>query len=186
MKKIIHQIWIGNEAPEFIKNAMQSVKNYNPDYEYKLWTNEHIDKFDVRKYIDDELPEAHISNIIRIKVLAEYGGWYIDADMSAHDSLNLLPTGFFVGSISEVRKNRLFMPGCFYTDGSISFDVLIDEYNADKAFNGMFNWYLNRERLYKKIVQIPTELVGKNGTVLKDLALKSWHNHPNTQQIGNK
>ena len=39
--KIIHQIWIGNrQLPLKLQQYQETWKEQNPDWEYKLWTNE--------------------------------------------------------------------------------------------------------------------------------------------------
>ena len=44
--KIIHQIWVGpHPFPETSKKLTQTWRNFNPDWEYKLWTNEDIAQF---------------------------------------------------------------------------------------------------------------------------------------------
>jgi mannosyltransferase OCH1-like enzyme len=85
--KILHQIWIGeNVMPsEWMDTVKDFCKKYQ--YKYKLWTESNIDtlkwnEFNGLKkaYTDLEFSLAGRSDIIRLLVLYEYGGIYIDAD----------------------------------------------------------------------------------------------------------
>ena len=44
--KIIHQIWIGNrQIPKELQKYQLTWKKENPDWEYKLWTNEEVKNY---------------------------------------------------------------------------------------------------------------------------------------------
>ena len=76
--KILHQIWLGDNAPE---QLLESWKSKYPDYEYKLWTEDNIPKEVVsqRKYqLTHNICQK--VNILRYEILHEYGGFYVDSD----------------------------------------------------------------------------------------------------------
>lgn len=183
MIKKIHQIWIGNEPSSKVISYMKSVKDMNPDYEYVLWGNDKLEELGVKQYFDEDYVPSFISNIMRMKILQKHGGWYIDADVIAHGSLNNLEPGTYANAISEVKTtNKIHLPGIIYSDTSVNFDLLIYEYPITKPFGSYYNWFLNMKKLYTKITRLPTHLVGKNGTILQDIRMNSWTNHPNNSK----
>lgn len=80
--KIIHQIWIGPNAPP--TNMMKTWKDKHPEFEYILWNEEELKKrnmeFKCQKRIDEMEEWCGKADIMRIEILYKYGGIYIDAD----------------------------------------------------------------------------------------------------------
>lgn len=101
--KIIHQIWFGNQNNR-PKEIMDKWKEFNPGWEYFLWTENDIKKYfgelDNQKHFD-EMPKLYESlkrlnkispafkyhhylcgqsDIARYEILYKYGGFFIDAD----------------------------------------------------------------------------------------------------------
>lgn len=87
MPKIIWWLWLQglDQAPELVRVCLKSLRNNFPDYDIKIITNENI-----KQYID--LPEeiynkhnsgwisnAFYSDIIRLSLLAKYGGIWMDS-----------------------------------------------------------------------------------------------------------
>jgi mannosyltransferase OCH1-like enzyme len=98
--KIIHQIWLGGEVPEKYRKFMQSWKKFNPDYTYKLWTDKDVnDIFITKRSIFEACKNQGMrSDILRMEILRQYGGVYVDTDFECirpfDDLLNLK---FFCG-----------------------------------------------------------------------------------------
>lgn len=92
--KILHLIWVGDkEIPELYKACINSWEKYAPKTEYKLmyWNNDTLPTDD--PFISSMLKKkkyAFLSDYLRCKVLFEYGGIYLDADMELISSLNSL------------------------------------------------------------------------------------------------
>lgn len=106
--KILHLIWIGDsEIPELYKACIRSWDKYAPRSEYKLmyWNNETLPKND--PFISKMLKKkkfAFLSDYLRCKILFEYGGIYLDADMELISPLNkLLLNECFLGYESKGR-----------------------------------------------------------------------------------
>ena len=99
--KIIHQIWLGGPVPDKYKRLRDTWKEKNPDWEYKLWTDEDVDKFGLQN-IDqfnkiDNLGAK--SDIFRYEILYHQGGLYVDTDFECLKSFNdLLHLDFFSGT----------------------------------------------------------------------------------------
>lgn len=91
--KIIHYCWFGgNEFDNLIKKCIKSWKRYCPEYEIKEWNE---DNFSIEENI--YLKEAYqmkkwafVSDYVRLKVLYEYGGIYMDTDVEVLKPLDEL------------------------------------------------------------------------------------------------
>ena len=82
--KIIHYCWFGKGAyTDKVKKCLESWQRVLGDYEIKLWNEENVD-LEESSYIRDAYATGHysfVSDHTRMKVLAEYGGIYLDVDM---------------------------------------------------------------------------------------------------------
>lgn len=127
--KIIHQIWIGDEIPERYNNFCKEIEVQHPDYVYIFWDNSKIEEyFKDDKYHQhlraspyyNNIPKAFLTNYYRLKILLDFGGWYIDADCEYISSLDILTnydkptTSIIVGYMNGLINN-----GVIYSDDSI-------------------------------------------------------------------
>ena len=97
--KIIHYCWFGGGpiSPES-RRCMESWKKYCPDYKIMAWNEQNFDisqnryaqqAYEAKKY-------AFVSDYVRLAVLYEYGGIYLDTDVELVrplDELLELPDG---------------------------------------------------------------------------------------------
>lgn len=89
--KVIHYCWFGkNPLPELAIKCISSWKKYCPDYELKLWNE---DSFDVTsiKFTEEAYKErkwAFITDYVRLYVMHNYGGVYLDTDVELLSSLD--------------------------------------------------------------------------------------------------
>ena len=82
--KKIHYVWVGKKAlPEMAQKCIESWRKYLPDYEIIEWNESNFDissnrycreAYEARKY-------AFVSDYIRVAVLHQYGGIYMDTDV---------------------------------------------------------------------------------------------------------
>ena len=91
--KIIHQIFldIGLKPYKYRKDYQRNVsinKAMNPDYKHILWRDKEVEKFikkqskDIR-YLWNDFPDPFYKiDFVRYLILQEYGGIYIDLDVS--------------------------------------------------------------------------------------------------------
>lgn len=91
--KIIHYCWFGSkEKPAIVKKCIDSWKSRLPDYEIKEWNEDNFDvfthKFTAVAYEMNNF--AYVSDYVRLYVLKEYGGFYLDTDTEIIKSLNPL------------------------------------------------------------------------------------------------
>lgn len=96
MIKFIFQTWKNNDIPDKWKEAQLSVIKNNPDYEYKLFTDEDnrnivINYFpDFLDYYDNFEYNIQRADAIRYMILYLYGGIYLDLDYICNHSFNEL------------------------------------------------------------------------------------------------
>ncbi len=91
--KTIHYIWFGKkELPESFLSNIETWKKYNPDYEIVRWDE---DNYDVNK--TEFIKEAYeaqkwskVANFVRLDVLYEYGGIYLDTDVEVIKNFDCL------------------------------------------------------------------------------------------------
>eukprot|EP00741_Cyanophora_paradoxa_P022173 tig00021435_g21405.t1 len=104
--KIMHQIWIGPREPPcvWLDSWRVDYQNDNPGWEYRLWTDAECEKMKMfnRDFYDQEKMYQCKADILRLEILYEHGGVYIDADMvSLKKSIDKAvemgnETGFFI------------------------------------------------------------------------------------------
>lgn len=89
--KIIHYIWVGGKPlTKLAEKCIKSWKKYCPDYEIKRWdeSNFNINENEYCKEAYEAKKWAFVSDYIRVKVLSEYGGIYMDTDVEVIKSLD--------------------------------------------------------------------------------------------------
>jgi len=92
--KIIIQTWKNKDIPKQYWEHIQTVKNHNPDYEYKYFTDEDIEQFLRKEYPQyyetyRKLPvKIQKIDFFRYVAVYHYGGFYFDLDMTGLEPLN--------------------------------------------------------------------------------------------------
>jgi len=93
---VIHQIWVGpNPMP---LKWMGSWRKKNPDMGYSVWTNYRGFRYERKiKHLIDKGMYACATDIMRVEILYDEGGVYIDADSVCLKSIQDAPfiNGFF-------------------------------------------------------------------------------------------
>jgi len=122
--KVIHYCWFGYaRKTKLVRNCIASWKTQLPDYDIIEWNEENSDlttsfvseAYRLKKW-------AFVADFIRLKVLYEYGGIYLDTDMMVIKPFNnlLLNDCFFGAENSEyiscgvigASKNNEFIKDC--------------------------------------------------------------------------
>lgn len=84
--KIIHQTWKTSKVPDFLEFCCNSWKIMNPEWQYKLWTHDEMEKWTKENYprlygIYMNYPYAiQRADMFRWLVLHKVGGLYVDLD----------------------------------------------------------------------------------------------------------
>lgn len=92
--KLIHQTWKTNDIPKKWLSFTYKVKALNPDWQYKLWTDE-----DNENFVRNEFPEFYPvymgfsknimrADVIRYLIMYKIGGVYLDLDYEVLDSFD--------------------------------------------------------------------------------------------------
>jgi mannosyltransferase OCH1-like enzyme len=95
-------IWVGNEKPEYVHQNFMKWKELMPDWDCRLWTNEDLYNKEINKifpvdFISSSNVPAQQADIMRYFIIRQFGGVYVDADITPHKSLNsILQKGLFV------------------------------------------------------------------------------------------
>ena len=77
--KILHMIWVGPKPFPYQEN-LQRYRDLNPDWEIKLWTDGNLPDLKNLKIYKTIPIYATKADLLRIELLAKYGGVYVDAD----------------------------------------------------------------------------------------------------------
>ena len=97
--KIIWTYWHSEVTPRAVKYCMDSWRLHNPDWTIVLVTPKNLR--DLLPNLTRELSDSHAqtSDLVRVSLLVEYGGLWMDATIYLHQSLDSwLPTHYhFVG-----------------------------------------------------------------------------------------
>lgn len=85
--RIIHYCWFGRgPMPELALGCIKSWHRNMPEYEYRLWNEDNFD-VDCSPYTKEAYQSrkyAFVSDVVRLKALAEYGGIYLDVDFMVY------------------------------------------------------------------------------------------------------
>lgn len=121
--RIIHQTWKTKDVPSPLDQLPQTWKEYLPNWEYILWTDEMNREF-VCKHFPDFLEkyDTYPCNIqradaIRYLLLKVYGGLYVDMDFECLENIEFLLEGsdFIVGRNPTGMLNALVLNISFAT-----------------------------------------------------------------------
>ena len=102
--KKIHQIWLGEKSiPRICKRWMNSWKDLNPQWEYKLWDEKNIKELNIKdlNVYSKKFNPGYRSDILRYVILKKFGGIYVDTDFECVKSLptNILQYKFIAGTM---------------------------------------------------------------------------------------
>lgn len=81
--KIIHVIWLGSEIPEKYSEWQQTWKDLE-GWEYRLWTDKEVESLTLinRDLYDSSTNYGEKSDILRLEILYQFGGLYVDTDFA--------------------------------------------------------------------------------------------------------
>ena len=155
--KIIHQIWLGDAIPNDLYDMMDTIKNANAGYVYKLWTDTEAEEFEfTNKQLFKMLRNlGQKSDVLRYAILLKYGGIYLDTDFIGVKSFDeLLHLDFFTG-VAYDKEPTLFngLIGCVPNH-----ELMADLNNIEEARDGdgmeiiktTGPWYMTK-KLFRKI-----------------------------------
>lgn len=164
--KVIHYCWFGgNKKPKLIRDCIASWKSVLPDYEIIEWNENNSDlKHHFVKEAYNLNKWAFVSDYIRLKVLHEYGGIYLDTDMLVLKKFDeLLDNKCFFGAedkdfiscgIIGVEPNYYFIKKClnFYEKFKFSEDVNLGMNTIPRIITEIFRKEFNFDLVFDKVL----------------------------------
>lgn len=120
--EIIHKIIIVDDGeipllPKPMKEAMNTFKEKNPEYEHKLYSGKDCEKY-IKKHFDEKIlktylklkPYSYRADLFRFLVVYNEGGWYSDSKQVCYQSIDKLQIGrdFVVSLDASINPNCLF------------------------------------------------------------------------------
>lgn len=108
--KIIHYCWFGrNPLPKLAEKCIKSWRRYCPDYEIIQWNEDNFDLSACPLYVRQAYEAkkwAFVTDYVRLKVVYDHGGIYLDTDVELKKSLDtLLPYNAYFGFEDGVHIN---------------------------------------------------------------------------------
>lgn len=134
--KKIHYCWFGGkEKPESVKRCLRSWKTHLPDYEIIEWNenNFHINSYVFVKEAYNSGKFGFIVDVLRMYVLKQQGGIYLDTDV---EFIRPLPEKFLDESAF----------GCYEVDNLLNVGLIASEKNG-KFVNDILKLYENKHFL---------------------------------------
>ena len=190
--RMIWVCWLQGEAnmPDIVRTCYKSVRANANGREVVLIKNENVEKYiSIPKFIKDKvnngkMSRTHFADYIRISLLKNYGGLWIDATVLVTDKINIdckLP--FFSikqkpDSIHFVSQYRwaVWILGCSPQIGKILFDCLENLFKAYLKKHSLFiDFFLFDYFLAVMYDEIP---------LVKQLVDNCPYNNPNAYELG--
>ena len=123
--EILWQFWdnpVGKTTPEIVKSCLESVEKFKGNFEHKILNNSTFENYtDLPDYVLDKFKKgqigyAHFSDLLRLNLLKNHGGIWLDATGYMTDFVPryILDEDFFVfltGNLTHFPYS--FMQNCF-------------------------------------------------------------------------
>lgn len=197
MQRIIHQIWVGPyEMPDREKLFTKEIKEHHKDVDYILWTNENLPDLpdNIKKafqHFEEKRDYAHQADILRIFLIAKYGGIYLDVDFKLVNGFDYglfnydgffcfhggndwtMPNGIFGGSKDSEVMNYLVQQIDLSKGGWYGPSWLGDNVKMFLGFDRETDHALVDEKLKSiNIKYLPFQTLERE--MIRHLALYSW------------
>ena len=92
--KKIHYIWLsGDEKPEMIRKCLRSWERMAPDFEVREWSSRDFSFDTMPDFVREAYTEkkwAFVSDYLRLYLLFNHGGIYLDSDVYLKKPLDIL------------------------------------------------------------------------------------------------
>ena len=92
MIRKLHYCWFGGPVPEGVLSNVEKWKAMNPDFEVIEWneTNTYVKYSSFGKRAMEQKKWCFVSDIARLQILIEHGGFYLDTDVELYRPLHEL------------------------------------------------------------------------------------------------
>ena len=119
--KIIHQTYKNHNLPETYKMCQSEIKRLHPDFEYRFYTDEDIDRImetEFPQYFDkfNELPRMIMKiDMFRYFLMYRYGGLYADMDYLMFKPFDILDKKVVLPTNRDLDNNNLtYLGNCIF------------------------------------------------------------------------
>lgn len=166
--KKIHYCWFGgNPLPKEAKKCIESWKKYCPDYEIIEWneSNYDLNKNEYVKYTYENKKYAFLTDYIRLDIIYNEGGIYLDTDVELLKPLDdLLDCKGYIGmeQVGTVNTGQGF--------GAIKRHPFV---KANKEFYENYE-FLDKNGKFKKAICVP---ITTNILIEKGMKIKNCHQY---------
>ncbi len=130
--KTIHYCWFGrNPKPKLAKRCINSWKKYCPDYRIVEWDENNFDISSCPLYVRQAYEAekwAFVTDYVRLKVVHDFGGIYLDTDVELLKNLDFLLANKAFFGFEEGRSVATGL-GFGAEKGTPLLQSLMDEYN---------------------------------------------------------
>lgn len=172
--KKIHYIWVGGKPiPEQFQKCIDSWRIHNPAYEIIRWDESNYDfsKIDYMREAYEKEAWGFVPDYARLDILYQYGGIYLDTDVEAVSSFDiLLNDDVFFGLASGDRINVGvgFGAGAEHPLIKELRDVYLNKHFVDETGkrNRIPCYYYQHPILQKHGFQVVNEYQKKDGVVV--------------------
>ena len=132
--KKIHYCWFGgNPMPELAKKCIKSWKKYCPDYEIIEWNENNFD-INSNTYVKEAYEAkkwAFVTDYVRLYVLYNYGGVYMDTDVEVIKPIDAFLTD---QAFSGFENDELIPTGIMASEKGFDIFQLLLSYYDDRHF----------------------------------------------------
>ena len=120
--KIIHQTYKNHNLPETYKMCQSEIKRLHPDFEYRFYTDEDIDRImetEFPQYFDkfNELPRMIMKiDMFRYFLMYRYGGLYADMDYLMFKPFDILDKKVVLPTNRDLDNNNnlTYLGNCIF------------------------------------------------------------------------
>lgn len=113
--RIIHYVWVGGAPkPPVVKRCIESWRRFCPEWEIREWGDDMVERFGVQ-YAKEAYAKrkwAFVADWLRLHVLHEYGGFYLDSDLELLKPIDGFCDNDFVTGFID-RSPNVFLNMCF-------------------------------------------------------------------------
>ena len=158
MEKIIHQIWVGDfKIPHREQELSNSLKKLHSDYQYMFWNTAPELPDNIQYWYDifyNNKNYVFCADLLRLWVVYEYGGFYLDIDFNIKNRLDPLfeyeSVFFYHNDTDYTIPNNLIAS----TKGSTILKYCLDSVKKDSSWYGP-SWL---GQTIKNYLELPYEI----------------------------
>ena len=174
MIKKIHYCWFGNsEKPKDVRLYIKKWTELMPEFELYEWNedNSNFRQCDFASQAYFFKKYAFVSDYVRMKVLYEYGGLYLDTDIKMIKSLApLCSTGDFIG----IECDGCYGTGIMYAEPKASWVKRMIDFYETHSFVKIGGLLLVTPNTHLLTNFYPNQSIGINVLPYDYLTAKSW------------